>query len=48
MVKNCTLDNNGKIELGMAMGLTINALRLRVFRIRGRLHDCYEKCVRVS
>jgi DNA-directed RNA polymerase specialized sigma24 family protein len=46
MVKNCTLKKNGKEELARAMGLTINALRLRVFRVRKKLCRCQEKCVR--
>ena len=46
IVKNCNLDKKGKEEMARALGLTINALRLRVFRIRTRLHQCREKCVR--
>jgi DNA-directed RNA polymerase specialized sigma24 family protein len=46
ITRNCTLDKKGKVEMARALGLTINALRLRVFRIRTRLHECYEKCVR--
>jgi DNA-directed RNA polymerase specialized sigma24 family protein len=46
IVKNCTLNKSGKEELAIALGLTINALRLRVYRIRARLHECREKCVR--
>jgi DNA-directed RNA polymerase specialized sigma24 family protein len=46
MVKNCTLKKDGKEELAKAMGLTINALRLRVFRVRKKLGRCQEKCVR--
>jgi DNA-directed RNA polymerase specialized sigma24 family protein len=46
IVKNCTLDKRGKEELAMVLGVTINALRLRVFRIRARLHECRERCVR--
>jgi DNA-directed RNA polymerase specialized sigma24 family protein len=45
VVKNCTLNKRGKEELAMALGLTINALRLRVFRIRARLHECRKKCI---
>jgi DNA-directed RNA polymerase specialized sigma24 family protein len=48
ITRNCTLDKTGKMEMARALGLTINALRLRVFRIRTRLHECYEKCVRAS
>jgi DNA-directed RNA polymerase specialized sigma24 family protein len=46
IVKNCTLNKSGKEELARAMGLTINALRLKVFRIRKKLSRCQEKCVR--
>ena len=46
IVKNCNLDKKGKEGMARALGLTINALRLRVFRIRSRLHQCREKCVR--
>jgi DNA-directed RNA polymerase specialized sigma24 family protein len=46
IVKNCTLDKKGKEELAGGLELTINALRLRVFRIRTKLHECRERCVR--
>jgi DNA-directed RNA polymerase specialized sigma24 family protein len=46
IVKNCTLDKNGKLEMAATMGLTMNALRLRVFRIRAGLRECCEKCIR--
>ena len=46
IVKNCTLDKKGKLELALALGLTINAFRLRIFRIRARLYECREKCIR--
>ena len=45
IVKNCTLDKNGKEELARSLGLTMNALRIRAFRIRTKLHECREKCV---
>src|SRR5262245_3530192 len=45
IVKNCTLDKKGKEELAVSLGLTINALRIRAFRIRTKLHECREKCV---
>src|SRR5262245_7417539 len=45
IVKNCVLDKKGKEELAGSLGLTMNALRLRVFRIRTKLHMCCEKCV---
>lgn len=46
IVKNCTLEKKGKEELAGSLGLTINALRIRAFRIRAKLHECREKCVR--
>jgi len=46
IIKNCTLDNKGKLEVALALGLTINAFRLRVFRIRARLYECRENCIR--
>jgi DNA-directed RNA polymerase specialized sigma24 family protein len=45
IVKNCTLDKNGKLELAETMGLTMNALRLRIFRIRTGLRECRKKCL---
>ncbi|HKX31151.1 MAG TPA: hypothetical protein VJ302_25910 [Blastocatellia bacterium] len=48
IIKNCTLDKNGKEALVKTMGLTINALRLRVFRIRTKLDECRERCIRRS
>jgi|SRR5262245_31894455 len=48
IVKNCTLDKQGKEEFARSLGLTLNALRIRAFRIRTRLHECREKCVRGS
>jgi DNA-directed RNA polymerase specialized sigma24 family protein len=45
IVKNCTLDKKGKEEVARAMGLTMNALRIRTFRIRTKLHECREKCI---
>ena len=46
IVKNCTLDKKGKEEVARALGLTMNALRIRTFRIRTKLHECREKCIR--
>jgi DNA-directed RNA polymerase specialized sigma24 family protein len=48
IVKNCILDKKGKEELAGSLGLTMNALRIRAFRIRTRLHECREKCVNSS
>jgi len=48
IVKNCILDKKGKEELAGSLGLTVNALRIRAFRIRTRLHECREKCVNSS
>jgi DNA-directed RNA polymerase specialized sigma24 family protein len=45
IVKNCILDKKGKEELAMSMELTVNALRIRVFRIRTKLHACRERCI---
>jgi DNA-directed RNA polymerase specialized sigma24 family protein len=45
IVNSCTLDKEGKEELAQSLGLTINAFRLRVFRIRAKLLDCREKCI---
>ena len=48
ITENCTNDKNGKLKLANDLGITINALRLKVFRIRTRLNECYEKCVDAS
>jgi DNA-directed RNA polymerase specialized sigma24 family protein len=48
IVKNCILDKKGKEELAVSLRLTMNALRIRAFRIRTRLHECREKCVNDS
>lgn len=48
IVKNCILDKKGKEELATSLKLTINALRIRVFRIRTKLHACRERCVQGS
>jgi DNA-directed RNA polymerase specialized sigma24 family protein len=45
IVKNCTLDKKGKEEMARALGLTMNAFRIRTFRIRTKLHECREKCI---
>jgi len=45
IIKNCTLNKKDRDDLARSMGLTINAFRLRVFRIRTKLHECREKCV---
>jgi DNA-directed RNA polymerase specialized sigma24 family protein len=47
IIKNCTLNKKGKVEVAKALGLTINALRLRVFRIRAKLQVCYKNCIKV-
>ena len=47
IIKNCTLNKKGKVEVAKALGLTINALRLRVFRIRTKLQVCYKNCMKV-
>ncbi|HKX31659.1 MAG TPA: hypothetical protein VJ302_28495 [Blastocatellia bacterium] len=46
IIRNCTLNKDGKEELARSLGLTVNALRRRVFRIRTELHACCEKCVK--
>ncbi len=46
IVKNCSLNKIGKEELARTLRLTINALRLKVFRIRTKLHQCRENCLR--
>jgi DNA-directed RNA polymerase specialized sigma24 family protein len=46
IVKNCTLNKNGKEELARTMGLTSNALRLRVSRVRNKLYSCHESCLK--
>jgi len=48
IVKNCTLNKQGREKLAEALGLTINAFRLRVFRIRVKLHQCRDKCLEDS
>lgn len=45
MVKNCTSNKQGKLEIANSEGISINALRLKVFRIRTRLNECYQKCI---
>src|SRR5262245_33626868 len=45
IIKNCILDKKDKEELAKSLGLTMNALRIRAFRIRMKLHECREKCV---
>jgi DNA-directed RNA polymerase specialized sigma24 family protein len=45
IVKNCILDKKGKEELARSLGLTMNALRIRAFRIRAKLHKCRKTCV---
>jgi DNA-directed RNA polymerase specialized sigma24 family protein len=47
IIKNCTLNKKGKVEVANALGLTMNALRLRVFRIRAKLQGCYKNCIKV-
>jgi DNA-directed RNA polymerase specialized sigma24 family protein len=46
IVNNCIIDKKGKEDLARSLGLTLNALRIRVFRIRTKLHACREKCLR--
>jgi DNA-directed RNA polymerase specialized sigma24 family protein len=46
IVKNCSRDKKGKEDLARSLELTINALRIRVFRIRTKLNECREKCLR--
>jgi DNA-directed RNA polymerase specialized sigma24 family protein len=45
IVKNCILNKKGKEDLAISLGLTINAFRLKVFRIRTKLNQCRENCV---
>ena len=46
IIKNCTLNKNGKEELAKTMGLTSSALRLRVFSVRNKLYSCRERCLK--
>ncbi|HKX31461.1 MAG TPA: hypothetical protein VJ302_27490 [Blastocatellia bacterium] len=46
IVQNFTLDKRGKEELARAQGLSINAFRLRVFRIKTKLYECRRRCAR--
>ena len=46
IVKNCVMDKKGREELARSLELTINGFRLRVFRIRTRLRECCEKCLK--
>jgi DNA-directed RNA polymerase specialized sigma24 family protein len=46
IVNNCIRDKKGKEDLAKSLGLTLNAVRIRVFRIRTNLHACREKCLR--
>jgi DNA-directed RNA polymerase specialized sigma24 family protein len=48
IIKNCIMDKKGKEELARSLGLTMNALRIRAFRIRTKLHECRDRCVRSS
>lgn len=45
IIKNVTSDKNGKLEIAHNEGITINALRLKVFRIRAKLNECYQECI---
>jgi DNA-directed RNA polymerase specialized sigma24 family protein len=45
MIKNCTTKKNGREDLAKTMDLTINAFRVRIFRIRGKLQKCYKNCI---
>ncbi|HKQ77723.1 MAG TPA: hypothetical protein VJ810_28765 [Blastocatellia bacterium] len=44
IVNNCTMNKKDKDDLARSLGLTINAFRLRIFRIRTKLHECRKKC----
>jgi DNA-directed RNA polymerase specialized sigma24 family protein len=46
IVNNCIRDKKGKEDLAISLGLTLNALRIKVFRIRTKLHSCREKCLK--
>jgi DNA-directed RNA polymerase specialized sigma24 family protein len=48
IVKNCSIDKKGREDLAQSLRLTINAFRLRVFRIRTKLRECCEKCLKNS
>jgi DNA-directed RNA polymerase specialized sigma24 family protein len=47
ITKNCITKKHGRAEMARAMGLTINAFRLRVFRVRTKLQRCYKRCVSI-
>lgn len=46
IIKNCTLNKNSRENLARTLGLTSNALRVRVFRVRKKLYLCHERCVK--
>ena len=50
IVAYCKADERSKMErrqaLAQRLNLKIEALRLRAFRIRKRLHDCVDKCLK--
>jgi DNA-directed RNA polymerase specialized sigma24 family protein len=47
IIKNCTMNKKGRVEVAKALGLTMNAFRLKIFRIRAKLKACYKNCIKV-
>jgi DNA-directed RNA polymerase specialized sigma24 family protein len=45
IVRHCTAERGERAQLAAELGLTLNALRLRVFHIRAKLKPCRDRCL---